>query len=377
VLSVHRYDFVNLSIGPFVPVEDDDVHPWTAVLDSLLSSGATLTTVAAGNNGDSLYESERRIQVPADAVNAFAIGSADTVREGYARAPYSAVGPGRSPGRVKPDVLDFGGSQTEPFIVADSNLHQGVAHTQGTSFASPAALRKGAALRAHFGDRLTPLGIRALLVHSAAPDDHEKADVGWGRLPSSLDEIMVCDGNQVRVVYQGHLSPGKVLRAKVPWLKGELQGMVEMAATFVFATEVDPEDPGNYSRAGLDVTFRPHADKYVGDAIDPKSKSFFRRSDFDTEQTLRRDAQKWETTLSADLRMRGRSLHNPVFDVHYNAREHGGSARSAPNIPYALVVTVKSTKTPDLYDQVLRTYAGHLETIEPIVDLPIRVMPST
>ena len=78
VLSEKKYDFINLSIGPYVSVEDDDVHPWTAVLDAHLSSGQTLASVAVGNNGDSADVTDRRIQVPADCVNALSLGAADS-----------------------------------------------------------------------------------------------------------------------------------------------------------------------------------------------------------------------------------------------------------------------------------------------------------
>ena len=52
VLTTKRYDFINLSLGPALPVEDDDVHAWTAVLDEYLSNGSTLATIAVGNNGE-------------------------------------------------------------------------------------------------------------------------------------------------------------------------------------------------------------------------------------------------------------------------------------------------------------------------------------
>ncbi|SDG21627.1 Subtilase family protein [Cellulosimicrobium cellulans] len=374
VLSANSYDFVNLSLGPAVCVEDDDVHPWTAVLDTYLSSGQTLATVAVGNNGEHSDISERRIQVPADSVNALSLGAANSARRDWVRAQYSAFGPGRSPGVVKPDVLDFGGSETEPFIVYDRSTPGGVAYTHGTSFASPAALRRGVAMRAHFGERLTPLGIRALLVRAAGDNNLDRAEVGWGRLPTSLEEIMVCEDGQVRVIYQGTLQPGKYLRAPIPLPRNRLAGKVTIGATFTFASETDPEDPGNYSRAGLHITFRPDDEVFAkDDAVDPKSESFFTRSAFDSEATLRLDAQKWETTLNRSKTKLGSKLHNPVFDIHYNARENGGETRTARAIPYALVVTVKSPRTPDLYDQVLRTYAGRLEALQPIIDLPIRV----
>lgn len=371
VLSEKKYDFANISIGPFMCIEDDDVHPWTALLDSHLASGQVLVAIAAGNNGEDI---ERRIQVPSDSVNGFALGAADSVKDGWQRAPYSAVGPGRAPGFVKPDVLEFGGSRTEPFIVSDQQPGAAVAFTMGTSFAAPSALRRAVALRAHFGERLTPLGIKALLIHAAEDGGHDKADVGWGRIAPDLQAIMLCNDGQVRVIYQGTLTPAQYLRAQIPLPPDELVGMVKISATFTYATETDPEDPGNYSRAGLDVTFRPHDQRFEHDAaVDPSPRPFFRRSAYDNERSLRRDAQKWETTLNHSESMRGSGLRNPVFDVHYNARLNGGDSRTPRMIPYALVVTVESRRTADLYDRVVRAFAGRLEALQPVIELPVRV----
>nr|WP_241534728.1 S8 family peptidase [Clavibacter michiganensis] len=374
VLSENNYQFSNLSIGPSMVIEDDDVHPWTAILDSHLSSGEMLMTIAVGNNGEETEPSERRVQVPSDCVNGFALGAADSVRDGWSRSAYSAVGPGRAPGFIKPDVLDFGGSATEPFIVTDADNRGALAFTAGTSFAAPSSLRRAIAMRAHFGDRLTPLGIKALLIHSAEAGRHARSEVGWGRVPSRLEDIMICGDGEVRVIYQGTLSPAQYLRAQIPLPESQLLGNVSLSATFTYATETDPEDPGNYSRAGLDITFRPHDGAYdTPTSVDPKSGPFFKRRNFDTEHLLRRDAQLWETTLNSSRGMRGSSLHNPVFDVHYNARSNGGGAQSPRPIPYSLVVTVRSPRTTDLYDRVVRAYAGRLEALRPVVELPIQV----
>ncbi len=371
VLSEKKYEFANVSIGPYMCIEDDDIHPWTALLDSHLASGQTLVAIAAGNNGEDI---ERRIQVPSDTVNGFTLGAADSVKDGWQRAPYSAVGPGRAPGFVKPDLLDFGGSPTEPFIVTDREPGAAVAFTMGTSFSAPSALRRGIALRAHFGERLTPLGIKALLIHAADDGQFDKSDVGWGRIAPRLEDIMVCGDGQVRVIYQGVLTPAQYLRAQIPLPPNQLPGNVKISATFTYATETDPEDPGNYSRAGLDITFRPNDERFEDDdAVDPSPRPFFRRSAYDSEGSLRRDAQKWETTLNHSETMRGSGLHNPVFDVHYNARQNGGDARSPRAIPYALVVTVESRRTADLYDRVVRAYAGRLEALVPVIELPVRV----
>ncbi len=375
VLSEKQYEFFNLSIGPAITIEDDDVHPWTAVLDSHLSDGHALAAIAVGNNGESVDgPGGSRIQVPSDCVNGLALGSADTSRAGWKRAPYSAYGPGRSPGRIKPDILEFGGGGREPFVVYEEGSSTRLALTQGTSFASPAALRRAVAIRAHFGKRISPLALKALLIHSSDPDEHPRNEVGWGRTPVSLAEIMLCNDGEARIIYQGELMPGHYMRARIPLPPGTLQGRVNLAATFCYATVTDPQDPGNYTRSGLEITFRPHAAKYSREGvIDPQSKSFFKHSEFDTEQELRGDAHKWETVLHRDQNFLGTSLYNPVFDVHYNARTQGGASQSPERIRYALVVTITSKRTPDLYDQVVRAFTGQLEALRPIVEIPIQI----
>jgi hypothetical protein len=157
VMQSEQYSFMNLSIGPDEPIDDDDIHGWTAVLDELLSEGDVLASIAVGNGGDRplMYN---RIQVPADCVNGLSVGSADVQGIGWRRAIYSSVGPGRSPGVVKPDVLAFGGSEREPFWVLDEGeAVPQVRPEAGTSFASPSTLRLATGIRAHFGGSPAPL----------------------------------------------------------------------------------------------------------------------------------------------------------------------------------------------------------------------------
>ena len=87
---------------------------------------------------------------------------------------------------------------------------------------------------------------------------------------------------------------------------------------------------------------------------------------------MRADAHKWETTLHKRRTLRGSGLRNPVFDVHYNARAGGRNALTADKIPYALVVTVTSRKTKNLYDKILQRYPTILEPLKPIVEIPVR-----
>lgn len=373
VLQSRKYHFINMSIGPALPIEDYDVHAWTAVLDSILADGETLTTIAVGNEGENDHESgNARVQVPSDSVNSLAVGAADSRGATWNRAAYSCIGPGRSPGLIKPEVIAFGGCGAEPFFVLDQSTTIATPDA-GTSYASPYTLRMGMGVRAHFGNSLSMLAIKSLLVHCSEPNkDLPVHEIGWGRVAQNIDSIAICPDGEARVVYQGELTPGQYLRTPVPLPSGDLDGDVSLTATFCFACQTDPEDPGNYTRGGLDVTFRPHAEKFDDDATNAKTKSFFRRTDFDTEKELRLDAHKWETTLHRKHRYRSTTLKDPVFDVHYQARE-SGKASSGDKIKYALIITVSAPKVIDLYQRIIQRYQTQLEPIVPVVEVPIRV----
>ncbi len=371
VLSQNDYSFVNLSIGPQLPIEDDEVHSWTAFLDAYLADGRTLASIAIGNNGcNDRPSGNARIQVPGDCVNALSVGASNSQGATWERAPYSAFGPGRAPGVVKPDVVAFGGSDVEPFLIltADKSL----VATSGTSFASPTALRAALGVRGLFGERLDPLALKALLIHTA--ELHENDDphqFGWGRVNSDFEHIVVCGDGMARVVYQGALSAAKYLRAQLPIPNEGLEGYVKITATLVYASVTEPEHPSNYTQSGLEVVFRPDHTRYNSpSSTAAKSSSFFSKKRLASEAELRADAHKWETVLHEVKNKRSSSLNSPVFDIHYNARlgGHDGSFH-APTLRYAMIITVECKNTPDLYDRVLRTYATQLEALVPRIDI--------
>jgi hypothetical protein len=376
VLSTRPYEFVSLSIGPHLPVEDDDPHAWTVALDDHLSSGTTLLAVAVGNDGEQDRPSgNARIQPPADCVNALAVGAADSAGAPWFRASYSCVGPGRSPGLVKPDVLGYGGCVARPFEVLDHDSRGRTVGTFGTSFAAPAAMRLAVGIRALLGNRLTAQGVRALLIHGSEEHADGREDVGWGRLPPSLEELVVCGPGSVRVLYQGTLDPAGYVRMPVPLPPQQLSGMVTITATIVYAAPVDASHSDAYTKAGVEVTFRPHSERFADEdgSTVPKSRPFFQLRHFSDEGELRRDAHKWETVLHRSDRLRGTSLQAPVFDLHYNAREAGHGGRSFPRVPYAAVLSVEAPKEPDLYNAVLRSYAGQLQALTPVLDIPLQI----
>lgn len=261
-----------------------------------------------------------------------------------------------------------------PFVVLSEGLEPELRTTGGTSFATPSVTRMASGVRAHFGDNLNDLAIRALLIHTAEPSDLGPREVGWGRCAQDLNQIVLCADDEVRIVYQGDISPAKYIRAAIPVPPGKLRGMVELKATVCYKSQVDPHHPGNYTRAGLEVAFRPHDGRYYRpDQLHPDTKSFFGSSiSGATEDELRRDAWKWENCLHATKRMRGNSLQNPVFDIHYNARLEGRNFAPGHKLPYALVVSVQARGVADLYDQIVRKYATQLEPLHPVLEIPVQ-----
>ena len=377
VLAQRNYEFVNLSIGPALAVDDEDVHAWTAVLDEHLSDGRTFVTIAAGNTGEDPEDpilQTWRVQVPSDCVNGLTVGACDRRDGNWARATYSSKGPGRSPGIVKSDVLAFGGSVRQPFWVTDPDANGSALATAGTSYAAPLAMRSALAVRAHLGPVLGPLAIKALLIHSTDPGTHLRNEYGWGRVPTDLNPLVICPDGCVRVVYQDEITAAHYRRIQLPLPKQRLSGKVHITATFCFATSVDPEHPGNYTKSGLSIVFRPNRSRFNrAEAIHPATAPFFCPADlYPTERQLRADAHKWETCLHRRVSKLARSLNGPVFDIHYNARSGSRADASADKIRYALVLSVEAPRVPNLYDQVVRAYRAQLQPLQPVIQVPIR-----
>lgn len=351
VLTEKTLDFVNFSIGPYMPITDDEVHPWTALIDKHLSSGKTFATIAVGNDGEKEWP-ESRVQPPSDMVNAIAVGACDKTDTEWERAAYSSHGPGRSPGMIKPDGVAFGGSESQPFVVYNALTNQ-YSHTSGTSFSAPAVLHTGIGVKASLNSPLTMLAVRALMAqHAARPKHMLMSHVGHGRFPQNVEEVLTCEDNEVRVIYQGTLKAGQNLRAFIPFPNLPLNGTVTLRATLCFASQTDPEHAVNYTRSGLSIVFRPKRSS-------KKTMTFFSAAKmYTSEVEARADEQKWETTLKHEHEFRVDTLDDPLFDITYGAREKGQSVDNSalPPLPYAMVITLIVKDTPGIYNNIRQRY---------------------
>lgn len=372
-----EYDLINLSIGPKTPIDDDDVTLWTSALDQRCSTGQWVVSVAAGNDGDAdATAGLNRVQPPGDGVNMLTVGASDSLTSSWKRASYSCQGPGRCPGIVKPDGIAFGGSDREEFSVLSSSLE--IEGTQGTSFASPFALRSGASIKAQLGNSLGSLAIRALMIHTAKSSSaYGLPEIGWGRFEDNPEHLITCEDNEALVIYQGELPLGQQLRAPIP-LPPKLNGRVEISATVVISTEVDPGHPSAYTRSGLTVAFRPHEDRYNFSkkgkmSTYPKTITFFSPSNMygTAEFELREEGCKWEPCHHGHIIMNPDSLKSPCFDIYNHHRLEGSPDVKSVTGKYALVVTVKAESMKDFYDAVVRAYSQVLIPLRPTLRIQV------
>jgi hypothetical protein len=222
------------------------------------------------------------------------------------------------------------------------------------------------------------MALKALLVHCAERETiHSMLNVGWGRARHELAELTVCPPGCARVIYSGKLSAGGVVRAPILLPPG-LNGDIEITATLCYTCHTDANTPGDYTRAGLDITFRPDTTKVELNKkgkpkANPPSASFFKQHDHLTEEEHRTLAQKWNTVMHDSHGKRVSKLKAPGFDLHYVAREPGssGSPSNAPEINYALVISLSQNKTADLYEKVQSVFAKQISVIEPVVAIDI------
>lgn len=368
VLISRQYDFINISLGPELSIDDDEVHPWTSLIDSYLADGETFLTIAAGNNGEGDETlGLNRIQVPSDSVNSIAVGASDRTNADWQRATYSAVGPGRAPGRVKPDLLAFGGSHHQYFHVLNAGPYPDLVPQGGTSFSAPYLLRKAVGIRALMGNEITALAIKALLINSAQQNAEGQPCTGWGKVIADVDDLVQSPDGVAKILYQGELSPGKYLRVPIPLPKNGIGGKVKIKATCCFSTQVDPQDTSMYTKAGVEIGWKPKKGK--------KSEGFFQQVKKATEAELRRDAAKWETVLHAEKTKYGSSLDEPAFELHYMARNSGAdiNSNSADIIKYAFVVTLEAPKQTEIFSDILDAYSEVLSEIQPRITTDIEV----
>jgi len=373
------YQVVNVSTAPNRPYDEDVIDRWTAELDELSHSRDVLFVVAAGNDGDKSVDELRRVQIPADMVNGLTVGASDGAKPAR-RTPYSSIGPGRAGARVRPSGVAFGGTQADTFRGIDA---QGFLLTDyGTSYAAPLTVHGLADLASHIDPALVSAVIlRSFALHFARPchKDQHIDHIGHGELRDQYADVLHCDPNVVHLLYRGTIARDEYLPLVVP-LPDNIPGRIRLRWTLTTSVEVDAADAVEYAKAGVDVTFRPHANKRtftsgkktrVVDVMadGPLAAQLFAEgynaSQQPTAETPKlagkgeaklREEGKWETVRQSDKRFDAGRLFRPRLDLTHLAREGGALAYGTSDLSYSLFVTLTAEKGVALYDRVRTTF---------------------
>ncbi|MCD7923136.1 MAG: S8 family peptidase [Clostridiales bacterium] len=374
----------SLSFGPKGAIIDDEINRFTYVCDKLTydvdeDEENPLFCVAAGNDGK-LEEPLNRVQSPADMVNGISVGSYtfNALGDKY-RATYSCVGPGREGAKIKPDLLEFGGSMDHPFIALKTgNEMEGV---QGTSYSAPAIAGKIGRLMAASEQIVPHLG-RALLIHNAESDGCEgNAEEGFGYCIENVEEVLNCPDNKVTILYEGEITSSASVR--LPIFMPDINGVKGTAnVRWAICTVVNPNlnDPDAYTNNCIEDTFYPNEMKYTFrktghkdvkiDFLIPADieraaqllKTGYRKSDLPIPKPARRSFReadlrnsdfKWDTIIRKEVSMRCSSLLNPFLSLHAIGRDEYEHEK----IKYFVVITVDAPNVEgSLYDNILQTY---------------------
>lgn len=375
----------NLSFGPKGAILDDSISRFTYVLDKLtydVPEGEInpLFTIAVGNDGNLGYPLNR-IQSPSDMVNGLGVGAYSyTIDGNKKRASYSCIGAGREGAKVKPDFLEFGGSQDRPFVLVGAQ-HNTLSLSAGTSFASPLAVGKIGKMMAKC-EKVVPHMGRTLLIHNADIDkDICQIEQGYGFCAENIDDFLMCDDNKVTILYTGSLIPTQIVKLPIfsPAINN-VNGKVKI--TWTIATVVDPclNDPDAYTNNGIDDVFIPHELVYnftkkgskpvklnltkPDDAIRAKDllSKGYKKSDLPVSQPakknwnetdLRMKDFKWDSIIRKRKSMQGNSLLNPYLTLHALGRNGFDSSE----IKYYAAITIEASKyNGSLYDAILQNY---------------------
>lgn len=365
VLRTKKYKFANISLGPEIPCPDDEPSLWSSTLDDIASDGDVLIFVAVGNQGALINtkfgKAYARVQPPADMINGMSVGSADSKGKDWQKASYSCIGPGRRPGYVKPDILCFGGDANEKLrLVSLSDFS--IKPVMGTSYSTALMTRLASKIDLITNQELNVATIRALILHNADLGKREKIECGWGRVFIEAEDIVFCSQNRVTLIYQGQLENATGIRAALP-CPSTLQSKASklaLDATMCFYTEVDQQHTSSYTKAGIEVTFRPDRHNVKEGASQAHTRSLFtKKKILGDEQSLRQDAHKWETCFKVHDNIMTKGISMPTLDIRYLTREEGQpiSLKDLKPMNFSLVVTLSVQDAGcNLYQDILNEY---------------------
>ncbi|KIN80195.1 S8 family peptidase [Clostridium botulinum] len=373
----------NLSLGPVGPIQDDTITRFTYALDRLSKDGERIFAIAVGNDG-SYGEELGRIQAPSDSVNNIAVGAYEQNNKTIQRTEYSCMGDGREGAKVKPDVVEYGGSINNQMHFI-SPVEGEKLFDCGTSFSTPVVARKLVEILEYSSIRY-PLTAKAILIHTSnhpknKPDKH----LGYGVVKENYLDMLECTQNKVTIIYESKLLKTARVKLPIPFIDDlNYDGKVLISWTVCVASNIDSKDSDDYTNMCVEDTFYPNAHTYLmthpikgttktlneirdseemNNLLDigwkksrtPKSSSNS-RTKYATEQERRSDF-KWDTVVKrVSSKMNYSLVSEPYIVLHALSRDKENVEDD--KISYSVVVTVEYIGCKeDVYSKTLTRYS--------------------
>ena len=371
----------SLSIGPRGSIIDDEVSRFTYSLDKLsMIERYPLFCTAIGNTGNLPYP-VNRIHAPGDMVNGLSVGAYEHNHLGLSTVSnYSSHGPGREGSKIKPDVLEFGGSEKDPLFVLSKDPDRLIGR-HGTSFSAPILAGKIGKMLSQSDDLDAHLA-RALVIHTAEKlPGFDVERIGHGICKPSSDSILSNLNNQMATVtYRGEIRPSCNLRLNILlpptiYLKDI---KLDILWTIVCLARPNPCDVDSYTGNCIEDTFYPNENFFPYYKENDKGNRIYKKaltgsdkeriylqegfkkskypasessSHYSDESSKRKYNYKWDTVVKKQISINARDLLNPHLVLHANTRD----GDKTPTKYYA-VVSVKASNYPNFYSEVVSEY---------------------
>lgn len=367
-------DIYNISFGPRGPILDDQLNRFTYALDRLALQNKVFC-IAVGNDGK-VIEPYNRIQAPSDAVNCIGVGAYSEFRGNLYRADYSCVGEGREGGKIKPDLLAFGGDERNLFQAISLDGKNRLL-TCGTSFSSPIVANRIGELTSISGE-INPFIARTLVIHSADKKIAISEEEGFGIVKNNVKEIIQCNQNKVTVVYEGAINPKKSIKLPIPLPDISSQsGTAKFTWTLSTLTDVSALDSDLYTNTSIEETFHPNSNVFSFTKRGEKNYSLniekekekiiellkkgYKQSKNPKSETGKKTSElrrrkleyKWDTIIRKNINKNISSIKDPFLIISALSRDKEDNKK----VKYVVALTVEMKKyRGNLYSDICNKY---------------------
>lgn len=283
----------NLSLGSDREINPNFISPEAAILDKIQYENDVIFVVAGTNKRDGDSKTEKMIGSPADSINAIVVNS---VNSGGKPATYSRKGLVLSFFN-KPDVSSYGGDKDDYIRVCTPS---GEGFRSGTSYAAPWVTRKVAYLIEVLG--LSREVAKALIVDAAAGwnsvgnDPNLAPWVGFGVVPTKIDDVVRVDDDEIKFVVSGVSEKWETYTYNLPVPIHNEKHPFIAKATLCYFPSCSINQGVDYTDTELDIYFG----RVKGDGIKSINKNTQSVDDGEKHYVYERNARKfyrkWDNT---------------------------------------------------------------------------------